>query len=174
MSYGCHSNYVVVKRPILKKLITAIAILTAGLNLPVAIAQDSLVAFETGTLVIDTGDTEHSINIEIADSPEETAQGLMFRETLAEDAGMLFEFEPAREPNMWMKNTLIPLDMLFLDSNGVVVAIARNARPHSQRRISPGMAVKGVLELNGGASGSLNIEPGDVVRHEIFNNLDAE
>ncbi|WP_018996228.1 DUF192 domain-containing protein [Hirschia maritima] len=156
----------------LKKLLSAIAALSvltiAG---PAAIAQDdSLVQFETGALVIDTDDAQHSFVIEIADSPAETAQGLMFRESMAEDAGMLFDFGAPREPAMWMKNTLIPLDMLFMDENGVVVAIARNAQPHSERRISPGMAVKSVLELNGGAAGKYGIEPGDIVRHAIFNN----
>ncbi|ACT59546.1 DUF192 domain-containing protein [Hirschia baltica] len=158
----------------MKNLFSAIAVFSVVcMAIPHVSAQDSGVKFETGTLVVDTGEAEHLINIEIADSPEETSQGLMFRENLAEDAGMLFDFGEPREPNMWMKNTLIPLDMLFLDDNGVVVAIARNARPHSERRISPGMAVKGVLELAGGATGTLDISPGDVVHHAIFNNVEA-
>ena len=131
------------------------------------------VVFELGELTVDSEGQSHSFKIEIADSMEETARGLMFRENLARDAAMLFDFGNPREPSMWMKNTLIPLDMLFLASDGKVVSIARNAQPGSLRQISPGIPVKGVLEINGGLSEELGIEPGDVVRHEIFNNVVA-
>ncbi|MFC7290734.1 DUF192 domain-containing protein [Hirschia litorea] len=158
----------------MKKLLSTLAVLSVvAMGHPAALAQDGGVKFETGSLVIKTDDSQLTFNIEIADSAEETTQGLMFRETLAEDAGMLFDFGVPREPNMWMKNTLIPLDILFLDDEGVIVAIARNARPHSQRRISPGMIVKGVLELNGGVAAKMDIQPGDVVQHAIFNNVEV-
>ena len=160
----------------MKNLLSAIAAVSVfAVAAPGVYAQDdSLVQFDTGVLLVETGEAQQRFDIEIADSPEETSQGMMFRESLAENAGMLFDFGEPREPAMWMKNTLIPLDMLFIDQNGIIVAIARNAQPHSERRITPGMPVKGVLELNGGAAGKFGIEPGDVVRHEIFNNLITE
>lgn len=158
----------------MKKILSTLAVLSmVTFGVPTVLAQDGSAKFETGSLIIETGEAQLSFDIEIADSAEETTQGLMFRENLAEDAGMLFDFGEPREPNMWMKNTLIPLDILFLDSDGVIVAIAKNARPHSQRRISPGMIVKGVLELNGGVSTKMGIHPGHVVHHQIFNNVNA-
>lgn len=130
------------------------------------------IAFETGVLDVESAGAVHSFNIEIADDPEETARGLMFRESIPRDYAMLFDFGRPREPQMWMKNTLVPLDMLFLDENGVIVAIAENAQPHSLRLITPGMPVKAVLEVNGGLTAELEIHPGGVVRHEIFNNIE--
>ena len=123
---------------------------------------------ETGTLSIDTGEEVREFTIEIADSPDEISTGLMHRESLGEDAGMLFDFANPREPAMYMKNTLIPLDMLFISSDGTIVMIARNTVPGSLRTISPGMPVKGVLEINGGRADALGIKPGDTVNHEIF------
>ncbi|RIJ15485.1 DUF192 domain-containing protein [Henriciella mobilis] len=123
---------------------------------------------ETGTLTIETEAGEQVFEIEIADEPEEISYGLMNRESLAENAGMLFDFGNPREPAMWMKNTLIPLDMLFISSDGTIQMIARNTVPGSLRTISPGMPVKGVLEINGGRAAALGIEPGDTVNHAIF------
>lgn len=136
------------------------------LFLPAAFAQ-----LETGPLTIMSGETEHSFTVELANDPEEVQTGLMNREELAENAGMLFDFGQPREANMWMKNTLIPLDMLFIDTDGDVLAIARDAVPGSLRRINPGFPVKAVLELAGGRAEELGIEPGDTVHHEIFGNL---
>lgn len=146
--------------------------------LPMVAAQSACaqaaVSFEKGPLTVQSGDQSHAFEVEIADSPEETSQGLMFRESMAENAGMLFDFGEPREPQMWMRNTLIPLDMLFLNEEGLIIAIAAGARPHSERRISPGVAVKGVLEINGGVSQKLGIAPGDTVRHAIFGNVSVE
>ena len=148
-------------------LFSAIFALGSFSLLGAAQAQDS-VEFDVGQVTVVGDDASHVFSVEIADSPEETAQGLMFRESMAEDAGMLFDFGVPRDPSMWMKNTLIPLDMLFLDTDGSIVMIAKNARPGSLRRISPGVAVKGVLELNGGAADKFGIKPGDKVLHGIF------
>lgn len=144
----------------------ASAIASLILFLPAAFAQ-----LETGPLSIQSGDEVHAFTVELANDPEEITTGLMERAELAPDAGMLFDFGVPREANMWMKNTLISLDMLFLDSDGKVLAIARETVPGSLRRINPGVPVKGVLELAGGRADELGIEPGDVVRHEIFGNL---
>ena len=123
---------------------------------------------ETSSLSIETDEGAHAFTVEIADDPEEITRGLMDRETMDPDAGMLFDFGNPREPAMWMKNTLIPLDMIFIASDGTIQMIARNTVPGSLRTISPGMPVKGVLELNGGRAAELDIEPGDKVVHPIF------
>lgn len=123
---------------------------------------------ETSDLTITSDEASHSFTVELADEPSEISFGLMERESLGEDAGMLFNFGNPREPAMWMKNTLIPLDMLFITSDGTIQAIARNTVPGSLRTISPGMPVKAVLEINGGRAAALGIEPGDTVDHQIF------
>jgi len=141
----------------------------SGLVLSLAIAGTAAAqSLETGTLSIETDEGAHEFSIEIADEPEEISFGLMERESLGEDAGMLFDFGNPREPAMYMKNTLIPLDMLFITSDGTIQMIARNTVPGSLRTISPGMPVKGVLEINGGRADALGIEPGDKVTHPIF------
>lgn len=144
-------------------------ILVAAIAMPMAVYAQTL---ETSSLSIETDEGAHAFTVEIADEPEEITRGLMDRETMDPDAGMLFDFGNPREPAMWMKNTLIPLDMVFIASDGTIQMIARNTVPGSLRTISPGMPVKGVLELNGGRAAELDIEPGDKVVHPIFD-LDA-
>lgn len=126
------------------------------------------------TLSVKSGDQSHAFEIEIADDSEEITRGLMFRESLAPDAGMLFDFGAPREANMWMKNVTIPLDMLFLSESGEIISIAHKAVPGSERRINPGVVVKGVLELNGGRAAELGIKPGDMVEHTIFEAAEPE
>ncbi len=121
-------------------------------------------------LSIRTGEAEHSFTVEIARTPEAIQQGLMFRQSLAENAGMLFDFGGVREASMWMKNTLMPLDMLFIDANGQIVAIARNTVPGSLRSVSPGVPVRAVLEIPAGRAKALGIKPGDTVVHTLFGN----
>ena len=123
---------------------------------------------DVSPLTIRSGETEHMFTVEIADEPEEISNGLMHRESLDRDKGMLFQFAQPREPAMYMKNTLIPLDMLFIAEDGRIEMIARNAVPGSLRTISPGTPVKGVLELNGGQAAELGIQPGDIVVHPFF------
>ena len=121
-------------------------------------------------LTIEAGEVSHSFTVEVASTPEEIQQGLMFREELGPDAGMLFDFGEVRQASMWMKNTLIPLDMLYVDQTGTVVAIARNAVPGSTRSLGPGVPVRAVVELAGGRSRELGIAPGAKVVHPIFGN----
>jgi uncharacterized membrane protein (UPF0127 family) len=120
------------------------------------------------------GDTVIKMTVELADDPVERAQGLMFRTEMAESHGMLFDFESKRIVRMWMKNTLIPLDMIFLDEDGKVVSIARNARPRSLRTISSGVPVVSVLEINGGLARKWNLKRGDKVVHSLFGTPDIE
>jgi uncharacterized membrane protein (UPF0127 family) len=92
----------------------------------------------------------------------------MFRRNLPADHAMLFIWgEPIRAA-MWMKNTFIPLDMVFFDTDGTVLTIVENARPQSLRLIDPGMPVRGVIELDAGVVKELGIKPGDKVQHAIF------
>lgn len=131
-------------------------------------------AQETEIVVVQSGDATHEFVVELADEPDEITTGFMFRDALEPDAGMLFDFGAPREANMWMRNVTLSLDMLFIGEDGIVVAIARNAVPGSERRINPGVPVKGVLELNGGRAAELGIEPGATVDHPIFAIADDE
>lgn len=141
--------------------------LTIAALAPVAFASAQV---ETSPLSIVTDETTHEFVVELADDAEEIRIGLMNRESMAPNAGMIFDFGEPREAGMWMKNTLIPLDMLFMTADGEIIAIARNTVPGSLRNITPGVPVKSVLELNGGRSAELGIEPGDTVRHPVFGN----
>ncbi|WP_084418775.1 DUF192 domain-containing protein [Henriciella litoralis] len=149
---------------------TAFLSLIASVVLATAGAAATAQTLETSDLTIESANGAHEFTVELADEPSEISFGLMDRETLGEDAGMLFDFGSPREPAMWMKNTLIPLDMLFITSDGSVQMIARNTVPGSLRTISPGMPVKAVLEINGGRAAELGIEPGDTVLHPVFGN----
>ncbi|MET0257246.1 MAG: DUF192 domain-containing protein [Methylobacterium sp.] len=118
------------------------------------------------TLVTATG--RHPIAVEIADTPETREVGLMNRDQMDADGGMLFDFGESREVTMWMKNTLIPLDMLFLDHRGLIVRVAANARPLSLSLIPSNAPVQYVLELNGGAAARYGAKVGDHLEHPII------
>ena len=146
-----------------------LALVLGWLAMGSAQAQQSLATFERDSLVLHTAEgTEQAFDIELAVSPQQQAQGLMFRRSLAADAGMLFVYRPARPVSMWMKNTLIPLDMLFIAEDGVVVKIVERTVPLSLTSISSDQRVRGVLELNGGTVNRLGIRPGDRVIHPAF------
>ena len=134
------------------------------------LVQAACAQLEVTPLEVRSAETTHSFTVEIADTSETIQQGLMYRESLEPDAGMLFDFGLTRDASMWMKNTRIPLDMLFILESGEIVAIARNAQPFSLRSISPGVPVRGVLEIPGGRASELGIEPGDTVVHPVFGN----
>jgi len=118
------------------------------------------------TIVTDAGDIEMSVLF--ADTDPERARGLMFREELADDAGMLFDFETVRPVSMWMRNTLIPLDIIFLSEEGEIVKIIGNARPHSLRQLLSDFPVRAVLEVRGGLTAEREIMPGDRIEHAMF------
>lgn len=114
------------------------------------------------------GGAAHRYEVEVAATPEARAQGLMFRRELAPGAGMLFDFGRDEVARMWMKNTFIPLDMVFVDRSGVVRGIARNTRPRSLDTISSRVPVRAVLELNGGEAERIGLAAGDRLRHPVF------
>ncbi len=111
---------------------------------------------------------EKPIEIEVAEAPKEKELGLMFRTQLADNQGMLFPYDSPREITMWMRNTYIPLDMVFIRADGVVHRIERRAEPLSERVISSQGPVSAVLEMAGGATEKLGLKPGDRVRHPYF------
>lgn len=131
--------------------------------------QNPVGATDPLTIVQADGKT-HAFKVELADTPEKSEMGLMYRASMPKDHGMIFDFRPARDVSMWMKNCLFPQDMLFLDEKGKVLAIAENARPGSTRLISPGFPIASVLELNGGIAKELGLKPGDVIKHKLFGN----
>jgi uncharacterized membrane protein (UPF0127 family) len=150
---------------ILGALVIALCLVPAG----PARAQSSLVTFERGELEIETGDgTRHVFRIELATAPQQQSQGLMFRRSLAPDGGMLFVYPSERTISMWMRNTLIPLDMVFIAADGRIVKVAQRTVPMSLATISSGGPAKAVLEVNGGTAARLGLEPGDRVVHPAF------
>jgi uncharacterized membrane protein (UPF0127 family) len=114
-------------------------------------------------LQIRSGGRTHSFTVEVAQTPEEQAQGLMFRKRVGPNEGMLFPFNPPKRASFWMKNTLIALDLVFIRSDGTIESIAANAVPHSLDSIFSRGPVVAVLELAGGRAAELGLKEGDQV-----------
>lgn len=108
-------------------------------------------------------------SVEMATTEEEKTTGLMYRKELAEGKGMLFDFSPEQQISMWMKNTFISLDMIFIRADGRILRIAENTEPQSTKIISSGGPAKGVLEVIAGTAKKYGIAPGDRVAHPLFN-----
>lgn len=123
---------------------------------------------DTLTIVTGNGNGEVVFNIELAITQAQQSKGLMFRRSMAENAGMLFDFGSERMINMWMRNTYIPLDMVFIFEDGTINRIAEQTEPHSEKTISSGQKVRYVLEINGGAAKRFGISPGDKVKHPLI------
>jgi uncharacterized membrane protein (UPF0127 family) len=108
-------------------------------------------------------------SVEMATTEEEKETGLMFRKELADGRGMLFDFSPEQQVSMWMKNTFISLDMIFIRADGRILRIAENTEPQSTKIIPSGGLAKGVLEVIAGTAKKYGIAPGDRVAHPLFN-----
>lgn len=128
----------------------------------------SAIAADRGILEIASRNGVHVFAVEVMANDADRAKGLMFRKELPEGRGMLFDFEREQNVAMWMKNTYIPLDMIFITGDGRIHRIAENTEPLSERIISSGGPVRGVLEVIGGTARQLGIAPGDRVAHPIF------
>jgi uncharacterized protein len=115
-------------------------------------------------LTISSGTKTHRFTVELARTVEEQATGLMNRSSLAPDRGMVFPFDPSREASFWMKNTLIPLDIIFVRADGTIANIAENTVPMSLQPVYSDGTVAAVLEIAGGRSAELGIKPGDRVK----------
>jgi uncharacterized membrane protein (UPF0127 family) len=127
-----------------------------------------LAAADTQTLEIVTANGVHSFAVEFVANDADRAKGLMFRRELPEGRGMLFDFDRDQDIAMWMKNTYISLDMIFINADGRIRRIAENTEPLSLATIPSGGPVRGVLEVIAGTAKKLGIKPGDRVAHPIF------
>jgi len=121
-------------------------------------------------VVIDTADGPVELTVEVAASDDARQRGLMHRESLDPDAGMLFDFQREQIVSIWMENTLNPLDILYIRSDGRIAKIIAHAQPMSRRQLLSDFPVLSVLEINAGRSAELGISPGDIVRHALFGN----
>lgn len=151
------ANVPLAKSPLMR--ISAGAVAAVLISLPIAACSDD------SRLVIQSESGEHVFNVELVDTAESRARGLMYVQELAPDAGMLFDFKAERPVSFWMRNTFIPLDMIFITADGVVKNIHVNARPHDETSIPSDGPVQYVLEIPGGRSVELGIEAGDSVEH---------
>ena len=142
-----------------------IVIFAAGF-LFASIPANAAAALQALEFVTSTG--QHKFKVEVADTPEERAKGLMFRKSMPQDQGMLFDFKTDMPVMMWMKNTYLPLDMVFVSRQGVVTRVAPDAVPMSEAIISSGGPVYAVIELNAGVAKQIGLTPGDTVRHHAF------
>lgn len=137
--------------------------------LPAAAKNPPPVSFPTGSLTIEQKDGDRlTFTVEIATTAEQQMRGLMFRETMAANAGMLFLYPQERIITMWMKNTILPLDMVFADRQGVVVSVHAGAVPFSEDVISSRVPALAVLEINAGQAAKLGIREGDRLVHPGF------
>jgi len=156
---------------LLKLFISALAISFA--SLAACAAQDITgpqLTLPQSPLVIDTEHGSVEFVVEFADDPREVQTGMMFREEVGDNEGMLFDMGRVREAMFWMHNTLISLDLIFIEADGTIRTIARNAVPRSDDIIYSRGPVLGVLEIGGGRAAALGLEEGDVVHHSLFGN----
>lgn len=147
-------------------LLGAPFVLAAG----AALAQDAEIKFKRSSLVVETGARAIKFDVELALNDVERSRGLMFRDKLGPYEGMLFDFHQEAPVSFWMKNTLIPLDMLFVDQQGRIINIHERAVPGSLDPIAAMAPARAVIELNGGTAAHLGIKPGDRVIYPIFGN----
>ena len=133
-----------------------------------AFAGSGVQAATIQPLEIVTKNGVHVFAVEMATTDQEKETGLMYRKELADGKGMLFDFSPEQQVSMWMKNTFISLDMIFIRADGRILRIAENTEPLSTRIISSGGLAKGVLEVIAGTAQKYGIQPGDRVAHPLF------
>ena len=133
-----------------------------------AAASSRLDGAELQTLEIASKNGVHTFAVELALTPDEQSRGLMYRRSLPEGQGMLFDFKRDQETSFWMKNTYIPLDMIFIRGDGRIHRIAENTEPLSERMVPSNGPIRAVLEVIAGTTRKLGIAPGDRVAHPIF------
>jgi uncharacterized membrane protein (UPF0127 family) len=121
-------------------------------------------------VIVTQGGVHHDFNVEMATTQEQQITGLMFRKSVPPDGGMLFVWDHDQESQMWMRNTLIPLDMVFIEADGTIRSIAENTTPRSLAVIDSGGPVRATLELAAGTAAKLDIRAGDKVLSRVFGN----
>jgi len=146
----------------------AVLLILGFLALPLAAASRAPAA-EQGTLEIATKSGVRTFAVELAVTDEERAKGLMFRKEVPEGYGMLFDFKQEQLVTMWMKNTFVSLDMIFIKNDGRIARIADNTKVQSEDIIGSGQPVRAVLEVVAGTARKYGIAPGDKVAYPIFN-----
>ena len=146
----------------------AFVLLLSFLGFSITAFSQSLVTFNKSKLSIMTSTGKRNFDIEMAVSDQQQSQGLMYRRSMAANAGMLFDYSTLRHIQMWMKNTYIPLDMIFIDRHGRIINIVERTIPHSEAIIASKGPARAVLELNSGAASRFGIKTGDTVSHSIF------
>jgi len=139
-----------------------------GLFALLPIATSPTPAADVQTVEIASKSGVHAFSVEMALTPEEQARGLMFRRSLPEGQGMLFDFKRDQDLSFWMKNTYVSLDMIFIRADGRILRIAENTEPLSERLVPSGGPARAVLEVVAGTARKLGIVPGDRVAHPIF------
>ena len=139
-----------------------------------ALASPPAQAASFSTLEIATKNGVHIFAVEMATTDEEKQKGLMYRRELADGKGMLFDFSPEQQISMWMKNTYISLDMIFIRADGRILRIAEGTEPESTRVISSGGLARGVLEVPAGTAQKYGNAPGDRVSHPLFDKRGEE
>lgn len=144
------------------------AVAMASLGTATAAKAAEEPAFPTSPLTVETAHGRFQFMVEIAETPSTWRQGLQNRRQLAADAGMLFDYHQPRIVSMWMKDTLISLDMIFIDERGIVTNVAENTEPQSLATISSDGPVLAVLEVNAGTAARIGLRRGDRVFHAIF------
>jgi len=142
--------------------------LVAMVALAGAPSQGQPAKLRVAPLAVVTAKGVFHFQVEVAGTDEARERGLMFRKSLGPDQGMLFNFRTPQSVAFWMKNTLIPLDIVFVGKDGHIVSIARQATPLSESPIPSGGDVLGVVEIKGGRAAEIGAQPGDVVENEIF------
>jgi uncharacterized membrane protein (UPF0127 family) len=147
-----------------------VLLVAVGLLAFAGVAHAELVTFTKSKLVITTTKGQFPFDIELALTPPQMAQGLMYRRTLAADAGMLFDYGDPQPIALWMKNTFIPLDMIFVAKDGKVVDLHERAVPMSLDTIESKVAAKAVIEVNAGTVARLGLQVGDTVHYSAFGN----
>ena len=125
--------------------------------------EQSAAGLDQMTLTINSSGKVHRFTVEVARTPEQQQTGMMNRNSLAPDRGMIFPYETPQPVSFWMKNTVIPLDLLFIAPGGKILRIEENAVPYSLDQIPSGGPIEAVLELAGGRSAELKLKPGDQV-----------
>ena len=143
--------------------------LVAALGLLGSLSVSPVQAASIQPLEIATKSGVQVFSVEMATTEEEKTTGLMYRKELPDGKGMLFDFSPEQQVSMWMKNTYISLDMIFIRADGRILRIAENTEPLSTKIISSGGLAKGVLEVIAGTAQKYGIKPGDRVAHPLFN-----
>lgn len=151
--------------PLLASALFAVGLL-AACSSPQPVADNSAqvqAAPDRLPVVIRSAKGTHRFDVEVAATPQEQEKGLMFRKALDADGGMLFPMDPPRTASFWMKDTLIPLDMLFVHTDGTIAFLKSEAQPYAREPVSAGVPVAAVLELRGGRAAELGIAEGDRV-----------